>query len=392
MRNSILIPIVCVVVACSSSSSTHYQAADPQATPEANTLFKRLMKLQEKGVMYGHQDDLMYGSTWWYEVGRSDVKETVGDYPAVVGFELGEIETGRERSLDSVSFAQITEQVKFFHRLNGVITVSWHAINPITSQWTHRVITANGPGSAWDIKKFTAGRYPEPESVPDFEINADSLNVVQSILPGGENHIMFNEWLNVLADYFKTWTDDAGRLIPFIFRPWHEHSGSFFWWGRERCTDDEYAALWRYTVSYLRNKGLNNILYAYNTDKVYSLDDFMRGYPGDEYVDVVSIDWYGQGPEFNVLIDHALNFGTNYALEKGKLFALSECSNISQEMIDILRKYNVSYFLTWRNAPLPAGMSSNPMLVRRREEMNSQLKLMYADPHTLFLQDIQDEQ
>ncbi len=389
-----LIVLAFLFAACTSSSSSKFHAVDPQATPEAKAFFQRLLKLQDKGVMYGHQDDLMCGSTWWYEPGRSDVKETVGDYPGVAGFELGEIEAGKERSLDSVSFVQITEQVKFFHKQNGVITVSWHAINPITSQWTGRDISPNGPGSAWDIKKFTSGRYSESESVKNFEIKADSLNAVKSILPGGENHAMFNGWLDILANYFKTWTDDNGKLIPFIFRPYHEHSGTFFWWGRERCTDEEYAALWRYTVDYLRNKGLHNILFAYNTDKVYSLEDFMRGYPGDEYIDMLSIDWYGQGPEFNVLVDNALDFGSKLAQEKGKLFALSECGNTSQDMVNILRKYKVSYFLTWRNAPprrpMPAGMASNPMYERRREEMKNQMRQMYADPHTLFLKDIQD--
>jgi len=382
-----------LLAACTSLPTSKFHAVDPKATPEAKALFQRLLKLQDKGVMYGHQDDLMCGYTWWYEPGRSDIKETVGDYPAVVGFELGEIETGRDRSLDSISFAQITEQVKWFHKQNGIITISWHAINPITSQWTGRAISPNGPGSSWDIKKFTSGRYEEPDSVEDFEITAENLNAVKSILPGGENHAMFNGWLNILANYFMTWKDDNGKLIPFIFRPYHEHSGTFFWWGRERCTDEEYAELWRYTVNYLRDKGLHNILYAYNTDKVYSLEDFMRGYPGDEYIDMLSIDWYGSGEEFNALIDKALDFGSQAAEEKGKLFALSECSNVSQDMVDILKKYKVSHFLTWRHAPprgpLPAGVDM-AAIEQRREERREQTKQMYADPHTLFLRDIQD--
>ena len=69
-----------------------WQPADPDATPEAKQLFTRLLNIQSKGIMYGHQDDLMTGHTWWYEPGRSDTKEAVGDYPAVAGFELGEIE------------------------------------------------------------------------------------------------------------------------------------------------------------------------------------------------------------------------------------------------------------------------------------------------------------
>jgi len=42
-----------------------FKPSDANVTPEAEALFYRLLHLQDKGVMYGHQDDLMYGYTWW---------------------------------------------------------------------------------------------------------------------------------------------------------------------------------------------------------------------------------------------------------------------------------------------------------------------------------------
>lgn len=141
-------------------------------------------------------------------------------------------------------------------------------------------------------------------------------------------------------------------LIPFIFRPYHEHSGSFFWWGTERCYAEEYAALWRYTVNFLREKGLHNILYAYNTDKVYSAEEYLSGYPGDEYIDMLSIDWYGQGEEFNKNIDKALEFTTQIAEQKQKLHALSECGPISADLQRILAQYKPRTYLHG-GMPLP---------------------------------------
>jgi mannan endo-1,4-beta-mannosidase len=364
---TIYLSLISLLAGTLFASAQGYLPADPQATPEAKALFTRLLTLQDKGIMYGHQDDLMYGTTWWYQKDSSDVKEATGDYPGVVGFELGEIETGRERSLDSVSFLQITEQVKFFHALHGVITISWHCINPITSQWPGPK-TPNGAGSAWDVPK-----QDDP---------VKNRGEVKSILPGGSNHALFNQWLTTLANYFFTWRDENGQLIPFLFRPWHEHSGNFFWWGNTRCTPKEYADLWRYTVHFLRNKGLHNILYVYNTDKVYALEEFLTGYPGDEYIDMLAIDWYGSGPEFNQAVDNALHFVSATAQQKHKLAALSECGNISWDMVNILRKYKLSYFLTWRNAYRP-----NP--ARQRPSNRDLLKSMYNDPHTLFLRDIQ---
>jgi len=373
-----------------SAMAQVWQPADPEATDEAKQLFARLMKIQEKGTMYGHQDDLMTGRTWWYEPGRSDTKEAVGDYPAVAGFELGELELGGKRSLDSVSFAEISDRVRWFHQRNGIITISWHAVNPITSQWPG-IKEPNGAGSAWEVNM----------------LSARELNAVKSILPGGENHAMFNSWLDRLSKYFLTWKDEEGKLIPFIFRPYHEHSGSFFWWGTRRCYAEEYAELWRYTVNYLRNKGLHNILYAYNTDKVYAPEEYLDGYPGDEYIDMLSIDWYGQGEEFNKNVDKALAFTTQLAEQKHKLHALSECGPLSSDLQKILAKYNSSYILNWRNAPPRGGRKFVPPtpdeLAKMPEDMRKRwenwfkrpkpeelLKEMRANRHYLFLNDIQE--
>ena len=383
--------IAIFMTACSVSLSAQTrQPADPEATPEARQLLTRLINIQSKGIMYGHQDDLMTGHTWWYEPDRSDTKEAVGDYPAIAGFELGEIELGGPLSLDSISFANIAERVRWFHRQNGIITISWHCVNPITSQWPG-IKEPNGAGSAWEVEM----------------LSADQLNAVRSILPGGCNHAMFNSWLDRLVKNFKQWRDEKGALIPFIFRPDHELSGSFFWWGTQRCYDEEYATLWRYTVNYLRNKGLHNILYAYNTDKVYSAEEFLKGYPGDEYIDMLSIDWYGQGEEFNKNVNYALDFISQIATQKQKLFALSECGPISADLQKILEKYQATYVLTWRNAPprggrrnytpptpeqlaqMPADMRAayeNRMKQPKHEDL---LKIMKSNKRYLFLKDIQ---
>lgn len=375
-------------------SAQEWQLADPEATPEAKALFARLQKIQAKGTMYGHQDDLVTGSNWWYEKDdyRSDTKEAIGDYPALVGFELGELELGGKHSLDSVYFSSITERAKWWYtQQNGIITVSWHCVNPISSQWPG-VKEPNGAGSAWEVGF----------------LSANGQNAVKSILPGGFNHVMYNSWLDKMAKFFLTWKDDQGNLIPFLFRPFHEHTGSFFWWGRTRCYDEEFAELWRYTVKYFRSKGLHNILYMYNTDKVYSPEEYLAGYPGDEYIDVLSIDWYGQGEEFNKNIDEALKFTTKLAAQKKKLHALSECGPLSADLQEILANYESLYALTWRNAP-PRGNRPRrselskedlaKMPPERREAYERRLKqpkpadllkMMKANKRYLFLKDIQN--
>ena len=71
----------------------------------AEQLAERLQTLQQRGYMMGHQDDPFYGLTWEYQSDSSDVKNVCGDYPAVMGFDLGGIEMGDAKNLDSVASA-----------------------------------------------------------------------------------------------------------------------------------------------------------------------------------------------------------------------------------------------------------------------------------------------
>ncbi len=171
--------------------------ADPKATPETVKLYENLKELSKKGIMFGHQDDLAYGIGWIYEEGRSDVKDVCGDYPAVYGWELGHIELGDPYSLDSVHFDKIRHWIKLVYSRGGVNTISWHLNNPLTG------------GDAWDVS---------------------SKKVVKSILPGGEKHELFKQYLDRLAAFMLSLKTDDGTYIPILFRPFHEHTGSWFWW------------------------------------------------------------------------------------------------------------------------------------------------------------------
>ena len=182
-------------------------AAQPgNRTPEQ--LLALLRHVSKRGeLLFGQQDFPFYGCDWAYEEGRSDVKELCGDYPAVLGCDLGEIELGTGRNLDGVPFDTMrTEILRHFAR-GGLTTVSWHPRNPLTG------------GDAWDVTSDRA---------------------VRSVLPGGERHELFVGWLDRAADFLLSLRTDDGSVVPTLFRPWHEHTGSWFWWGQRLCTTDDY--------------------------------------------------------------------------------------------------------------------------------------------------------
>lgn len=330
------------------------------AQTERQRLIDRLQQLQVRGYMFGHQDDPFYGLTWQWERGRSDVLESVGDYPAVMGFDLGGIEMGDEKNLDSVPFTRIREEIIAHHLRGGVVTVSWHPRNPYTG------------GTAWD--------------------NQDSV-VVSSILPGGMQHRKFLLWMRNVRNFLTTLKDDEGRLVPVIFRPWHENNGGWFWWGARQCTAREYHALWCMLQDYLLAEGFDNLVWSYspNLDGNCSEQQFQERYPGDNRVDLIGLDAYqwGSEEEYVTQLNGDLRMLTAYAQSHGKLLALTECGlkNLpdptwwTRVLKPQLDKYPLCYFLVWRNAKHeffgPAPGEKNALYFR--EMIRSDNVLMLRD-------------
>src|SRR5690606_26600737 len=97
---------------------------------------------------------------------------------------------------------------------------------------------------------------------------------------------------------FRSTPDDL--WVPVIFRPFHEHTGSWFWWGADYCTPEEYKEFWRLTVEYLQRKQVNNLLFCYSTDYFNDERHYLERYPGDDYVDILGFDAYHRNaPESN---------------------------------------------------------------------------------------------
>ena len=335
----------------------------------AQQLLERMQALQQKGYMYGHQDDPFYGLTWDGDTmpgtDRSDVLATVGDYPAIMGFDLGGIEMGDAKNLDSVSFDRIRTELIKHHLRGGIVTISWHPRNPVTG------------GNAWDVSDTT---------------------VVDQILHNDSVKQKFDIWMTRVSDFLKTLKTEDGTPVPIIFRPWHENNGSWFWWGQKLCTDEQYLGLWNTLQDRLKAEQLDNLLWSYspNLDGGWDEERFTKRYPGNDRVELIGEDAYqwGTEEEFVGAFDKDLTFLCDFAKRNGKLVAVTECGykNIpdstwwTRVLKPQLDKYPISYFLTWRNyngtdkveyfAPDPDQVSA------------ADFKRLYEAANTLFLKDI----
>mgnify|MGYP000978421992 FL=1 len=85
---------------------------DPRATPETVALYRNLKALEGTATLFGHQDALAYGHDWSAVDGRSDVKDVVGAYPSVLGFDVGRLETGSAANIDGVRFDDMRRWIR----------------------------------------------------------------------------------------------------------------------------------------------------------------------------------------------------------------------------------------------------------------------------------------
>jgi mannan endo-1,4-beta-mannosidase len=342
---------------------------DAKATKETVALYYNLGKLSENGILFGHQHATEYGHGWSGEEGRSDVKSVTGSHPAVIGVDFSGL-SGRPDSLIEKEKISLRKNIADTYNRGGVTTVAWHFSNPVS-----------GGGFYWN--------------------DTVSAPAVKLIIPGGSHHEKYKSILTNIADLAKSVKGKNGSLAPMIFRPYHEFDGDWFWWGRSHCTIDEFKTLWRFTVSYLKDSlGVHNFIYAFSPDNKFNTEaQFLERYPGDEWVDMVGIDNYGdfgRDGKYNVEAGlKKLEIVSDYALKAGKLSAFTETGLESipnktwwtETLLKTLKseKLQLCYVLVWRNdtkspthyyAPFPGHISVADFMK------------FYNDPFTLFEKDL----
>ena len=313
------------------------QGGDAQAEGSADsltisqTLMQRLENAQADSLtIYGH-DDPVYGVKWFGDSGRSDVLETVGDYPGMMHWDLGLIEVGSPVNLDSVSFDRMRAEMLAQHERGGINAISWHPINP-----------ANGK-DAWQ------------------PIDTDVVTL--AVTDGTAANDSLKAYIGRAADYLATLRDSDGNPLPLIMRPWHEMSGGWFWWGGPNTTVESYRKLWAMMREAFDSKGLgNSLLWAYSPDVVGSREEYMTWYPGDEYVDILGADVYHRDGMDGIdtwlgNIDTTYGAAVEVAREKGKIAALTEtgCEGLpvtdwyTRCLLPVVKKWHPVYVTVWRN-------------------------------------------
>lgn len=385
MKALLFYTILCCAFLSSCSSDDEGFSAEPRevtsdlslididATDQTKALYANLWKIQFEGTLFGHHDDLLYGRHWLKESGNSDIKNVVGDYPGVYSLDFAEI-MDPDSALDDLQLndARRATIIEAYDR-GQVITANSHVNNPLTG------------GDAWD--------------------NSNGNTVSQILRNGSQTNLKFKSWLDNLAVFANDLKGSDGNLIPILFRPFHEHTQGWSWWGTNTTSEQEFIDLWRFTVDYLKNeKNVHNFIYAISPqiDQLGSRESILFRWPGDDYVDFIGMDSY-HGTNTSGYSSNLRNLSL-LSVEKGKPCGVTETGiegilNVDGESYDTywtneigkpLAGKNIGMVILWRNAYDPNDQGNHFYAPFEGQSSSVNFQEFYEDPLTLFSNDLPD--
>ncbi len=234
-----------------------------------------------------------------------------------------------EMTLDATTLADI--------KANGFI-ISGH---DYTLTGVYLVPAGKELAEGTQIYKPTASLDPNKDY--SFNIKTDdndgtTFDAAKALTEGTWENEVWKDDMKTLIEYL-TLLKEAN--IPVLWRPFHEASGKWFWWGKDA---ESFKKLWIEMFNELKAAGLDNLIWVWT-----SCGKDNDWYPGDAYVDIVARDLYG---------DKAASCATEYsdlsATYGNKIVTLGECgysSDAKSRIAKISEQWEAgakwSWFMVW---------------------------------------------
>lgn len=384
-------------MACKKKTAVRSESqtkADANSTSSArDALISNLKKLQNSGqFLFGQQsyslmakDDNGTRNILWNDepLLESGSKKLVGDDPGLLGIDVHYFAIVDNQN----AHKQTAKAVKKHLDNDGLVAFDWHMRGCFGDDNTDKGMYTNV-----DAYGSQGAKKENNKCVCAIANNWD-------VKDGQKGKDWLNERIDLFAAKIKALGPNYANK-PMVFRPYHEHTGNWFWWHEPywNCKSfdeaastsqlvtgaDAYKALFRYTVNRLRKEphGLDNFLIAYSPDKLYverwnydnyppsessnkgmSVDNLMKKYqealPKD-VVDIYGFDIYDPLEVHGESAANSLRAVSALAERDGKIAALTETGSYkidegkkSWYMTDLVQKTigdaKLSFVMTWEN-------------------------------------------
>jgi mannan endo-1,4-beta-mannosidase len=165
----------------------------------------------------------------------------------------------------------------------------------------------------------------------DYSYELGDFNADRATVKDTWENYYFQKDLAQVAEYLKLLQAEG---IPVLWRPFHEASGGWFWWGKNAESE---KALWIAMFDYFKEQGLDNLIWVWVSE-----GDDDKWYPGDEYVDIIGRDMYTKTTSacFDAFNDSQYTYAN-------KMVTLSECGTVDDIPTQYAAYAEWSWFMPW---------------------------------------------
>ena len=249
-----------------------------------------------------------------------------GKYPAIVGLDFL-FATGVKAS-DSwyQSYTKnIIDAAKDLWAQGGIPAFTWHWKDP-SDQVDEFYATqkAAGEGKQYTTYDFTQG-FNDPSCTTNCTWNENSTTYSQ-----------LKSDIDEIAAYFLE-LQQAGAAA--IFRPVHEASGGWFWWGTRGGA--AFQALYKLIYDEMNSLGVKNLVWVWNPE--YATDTGWN--PGESYYDIISLDIYEAYDYSSKFLSARKDLEKNFGSDK--IFAISENGPIPDLSVMAENNSRWSWWMPW---------------------------------------------
>jgi len=335
-RRMMLALIMVAMLAGLAPTASALEPADPDLIPEGRQLLEYLVDGRDGRIVSGCVASGPGSGpfeAWLHASGRE---------PALQSFNIAGFHPVETDIYHQVLRGTVRKSLFWGQQKGGVVAMMYH--------WTWEKLD----GSVSCMKN-------QLDPVPD---------LAKMVTPGTEEYEQFHRDLRLTADYLEQLAD---ARVPLLFRPFHEIDGGWFWWTDPEKPENT-AALWRQMFEYLvKKRGIHNLIWDFAPAHVTwgphrariqqehkrqptveeEAEYRRRFYPGDEYVDLVSISVYGSSGFYEwgwggpMEENYASAYKLLQAIAPGKPLALAESPNLLNAAIAKRKGPAWVYDMSW---------------------------------------------
>lgn len=324
--------------------NTNRNLVNKNADSETEKLFNYLSDCYGKYIISGQTcNGGFYGNEF------TAIYNQTGKRPAILGLDM--MDYTPSRALLGAKSDAVEKAIEFSD-MGGIVTFCWHwnapteylksEIDDKNPRWWGGFYTTN---STFSIANVMDGQDTNGKAA----IDRDIAEIASQ--------------LNRLGD----------AKVPIIWRPLHEASDGWFWWGADGA--EAYKKLWIYLYEELTYKyECNNLIWVFN-------GQHSDWYPGDEYVDIIGEDIY---PGQRVYSPQTTKFreATEYSNSK-KIVALTENGCLFDIDKALLSNTMWAWFCTWGGEFITDGSSFSDKYIEP-----DILKKMYTSKYVITFDDL----